>query len=400
MIIKSIKQVRGLANKRVLLRSDLNVPMKSGKILEDYKIVTSLPTIRYLLRHGSKIIIITHLGDPLKDQAEKTKERKPKGKNLKFSTKPLASKLEQLLGNKVKFVNDCLGEKVEQAVRNLKAKQVLLLENLRFYQGEENNDKRFAKNLAGLAELYVNDAFAVDHRNHASLSAIKKYLPAYAGLLVENEINNLVKIIKPAPPLISVIGGVKMDTKTRLIKQLFKKSHRLLIGGALANNFIAAHGFSIGQSVADKASIKLAQTLKNEKIILPVDVVVAKRYDSQEAWVKKVNQVAKNDLILDIGPRTVRLYAGYIKQAKTLVWNGPMGYFENEHFKYGTLSIARLVASRSTGSAFGVVGGGETVEALKMTKMIEYVDWVSTGGGAMLAFLAGERMPGLEGIVF
>jgi len=393
MFIKSIRQIKNLVGKKVLLRADFNVPIEKGKIKDDYKIITGLPTIRYLLRHKCKIIIISHLGEP-------NKNKKQKIKNKKYSIKPLVLRLSQLIGKKIKFVDDCLGEKVALAVNKLKFGEILLLENLRFYSEEENNDKKFAKKLAKLADIYINDAFAVCHRNHASVSAIKKYLPSFAGLLIESEVYNLNKILKPVQPLISIIGGAKIESKTVLINKLIKKSYRVLIGGALANNFIAAHGFNIGKSLADKISIKLAGKLKNEKIILPIDVVIAKKFTSKEAIVKNVNQVTKNDIILDIGPRTIKLYAKYIKIASTLIWNGPMGYFENEHFKHGTLTVARLIASRSTGTAFGVVGGGETVEALKMTKMMEYIDWVSTGGGAMLTYLAGERMPGLEGIVF
>ena len=201
--------------------------------------------------------------------------------------------------------------------------------------------------------------------------------------------------------MISIIGGAKIQTKIALIKNLAKCSRKILIGGALANNFIAAHGFNIGKSLVDKSSIRLARGLvkKHKNIILPVDVLVAKKMDGANFEVKPVNQVKSNEIILDIGPRTVKLYMSFIKQANTIVWNGPMGYFENEHFKHGTLAIARLIASRSTGSAFGAVGGGETIEALKMTKMENYIDWVSTGGGAMLTYLSGELMPGLRGIV-
>jgi phosphoglycerate kinase len=285
-------------------------------------------------------------------------------------------------------------------MNKFKTVKIVLLDNLRLNPGEEKNDKKFARGLAELAEIYVNDAFAVCHRDHASVSAIKKYLPSYASWLLENEIINLEKVLKPRQPLISIIGGAKIETKIALFNSLAKKSFRILVGGALANNFIAAHGFKIGKSLADKSSIKLAAGLirRCPNIILPVDVVVAEKVNSSQVRVKPVNQVKKNDIILDIGPRTVRLFAHFIKKANTIIWNGPLGYFENEHFKHGTLSIARLVAARSTGRAFGAVGGGETIEALKMTKMEHFVDWVSTGGGAMLAFLGGEKLPGLKGI--
>lgn len=380
--IKSIRNIKNLADKAVLLRADLNVPIKNGLIKSDYKIVAILPTIRYLLRHNSKIIIITHIG---KDN----------------TAKPVAGRLARLLGRKILFINESAGEKVKQATAKMMPKDIIFLENLRFNHGEEKNDKKFAKLLAEPADIYVNDAFASSHREHASLSAIKKYLPSYAGLLLEKEILNLNKILKPREPLISIIGGAKIQTKILLIKKLAKKSNRILIGGALANNFIAAHGFKIGKSIADKASIKIAAELakKYKNIILPVDVIVAKKINSKNIEVKPVNQVVKDDIILDIGPRTVKLFVSFIRHANTIVWNGPLGYFENKHFKHGTLSIARFVAARSAGYAFGAVGGGETIEALKMAKMEDHVDWVSTGGGAMLTYLGGEPMPGLKGIV-
>jgi len=382
MKIKSIRNVKNLAGKVVLLRADLNVPLKNGVVKSDYKIIAILPTIRYLLRHNLKIIVAVHIG-----------------KNN--TAKPVAKKLSRLLGKKILFVNKIVGGKVKATVAKMAAKDIIFLENLRFDPGEEKNSKKFAKQLASLADIYVNDAFAVSHRAHASVSAIKKYLPSYAGLIMEKEILNLHKILEPNKPLISIIGGAKISTKIALIKKLAKKSHRVLIGGALANNFIAAHGFKIGKSLADKASIKIASNLirKYKNILLPVDVLAAKKLNSKEVEVKAVNQVSKDDIILDIGPKTIKLFLSFIKQANTIVWNGPMGYFENEHFKHGTLSIARVVATRSTGQAFGAVGGGETIEALNLTKMENYIDWISTGGGAMLAYLGGESMPGLKGIV-
>lgn len=382
MKIKSIRNVKNLAGKIVLLRADLNVPIEGGLIKSNYKIVTILPTIRYLLRHNAKIIIATHIG---KDN----------------TAKPIAKRLGELLGEKILFIDESVGHKVEKAAAKMTAKDIIFLENLRFNHGEEKNDKKFARRLASSADIYVNDAFAVSHRNHASVSAIKKYLPSYAGLLLEKEILNLHKILEPKEPLVSIIGGAKIKTKIALIKKLAKMSFKVLIGGALANNFIAAHGYKIGKSLSDKASIKIAAELakKCKNIILPVDVIVAKKINSNNIEVKPVNQVDKDDIILDIGPRTIKLFVSFIKQANTIVWNGPMGYFENEHFKHGTLSIGRFVAARSTGSAYGVVGGGETIEALKMTKMGNYVDWISTGGGAMLTYLGEEKMPGLKGIV-
>lgn len=392
MKIKSIRDVKNITGKRVLLRVDFNVPIKEssrGKIIkDDYKIVAGLPTIRFLLRHKCKVIIATHLG-------------RPKGKPVKkYSTKPIANRLKSILGRRVKFVNQTVGLKVGTEVSKLKEGQVLMLENLRFERGEEKNNKKFARELARLADIYVNNAFAVSHRTHASLSAIKQYLPSYAGILLEQEIINLNKAVKPEQPLVLIIGGVKIANKIKLIKKFYKNTHRILVGGALANNFFVAHKLEVGKSVVDRQSIKFAKKFKRKNVILPIDVVVCSKKDgSGKPIVKNVYTVNKNEIILDIGPQTIRLFSSFIKKAKTIIWNGPMGMFEAGHFKHGTLGIARVVATRSGGSAFGIVGGGETVEALKMTKMLDYVDWVSTGGGAMLSYLGGEKMPGLKGIV-
>ncbi|MEA3463874.1 MAG: phosphoglycerate kinase [Patescibacteria group bacterium] len=397
MTIKSIRQIRikNLSGRKVFLRVDFNIPIENGKIKDDYKIIACLPTIRFLLRHRCKVIIATHLGRPLSRNTQRATH------NIKnFSIKPIAARLSKLLGKKVKFVDDCVGFKVGTEASKLKEGQILMLENLRFNKGEKNNSKKFAKELASLADIYINNAFAASHRNHASVSAIKKYLTSYAGILLEQELIHLNKILKPNKPLILVIGGVKIATKIKLIKKLYKRTSRILIGGALANIFFAAHKLEVGKSIVDKQSIKFAKNFKYKNIILPIDVIVSDKKDGTgKAIVKNVYTVKKNEIILDIGPQTVRLYNSFIKQAKTIIWNGPMGMFEQERFKYGTLSIARSVAARSTGHAFGLVGGGETAEALKMTKMFDYVDWVSTSGGAMLAYLAGDRMPGLTGLI-
>lgn len=373
----------------MLLRADFNVPMKEdGKVMDDYKIVAGLPTIRFLLRYKCKIIIITHLGRP---QGEREK---------KYSLLPVAKHLSRLLDKKIGFVDNCFGLEAGTAVGKMKPGEILMLENLRFAKGEGKNDKKFARQLASLADIYVNDAFANSHRKHASMAAIKKYLPSYAGLLLAEEVENLNKIIHPRQPLMAVIGGAKIGTKISFLKKISQKSFKVLIGGALANNFFVARKMEVGKSLVDRGSIKLAKSLKAKNILLPIDVVVSDRKDGRgEAEVKNPFKVNKNEIILDIGPKTMKLYCQIIKKAQTIIWNGPMGMFEARHFKYGTLSIARAIASRSRGRAFGVVGGGETIEALKMTRMDNYVDWISTGGGATLAFLSGAKMPGLKGIV-
>ena len=404
MTIKSIRNVKRLFGKKVFLRADFNVPVKNGKIEDDFKITASLPTIRFLLRYKCRVIIGTHLGRPLAQKSKKTKKQENKNE---YSIKPVAERLGELLGRKVGFVDDCVGLKVGTAISEMKEGSVLALENLRFHKEETENNKKFAKELVYPADIYVNNAFGASHRAHASVSAIKKYKPAYAGLLLENEILNLKKILRPRKPLVVVVGGAKIKTKLPMLKKIRGTAGKVLIGGALANNFLSALKYEVGKSLVDKKNIKLTKKIYSmykfagiKKFILPVDVVVSKRKDGGgKALVKNIDKVNKSDIILDIGPQTVKLFSKYIKEAKTIAWNGPMGKFEADHFRHGTLSIARVIAARSTGSAFGAVGGGETVEALKMTKMLDYVDWVSTGGGAMLAYLGGEKMPGLEGIV-
>lgn len=405
MHINSIRKAKKIRGKAVFLRLDLNVPVKKNKVLDDFKIAAALPTIRFLLRYDCKIIMSSHL--------------EPVGGEKNASLVGVAKRLSEMLGKKVKFIDDCIGEKAEKEADKLAPGELLLLENLRMHKGEKANDPEYAKKLARLVNkaagskakkiihkltgkepgIYVNDSFGVDHRNHASLSAIKKFLPSYAGLLVEKEIENLEKVIRPEHPAVAIIGGAKISTKIALIKNLLPKYDAILIGGAMANNFFAGHGLEVGKSLVSPEDIALAKKLKDKKIILPVDVVVSTGKEKGKIRHCKIDQVKKNEYIFDIGPETIKLYAKHIKGAKTLVWNGPMGKFENKHFSQGTLSVARLIGSRSSGAAFGVAGGGETMDALKQSQMLSYLDWASTGGGAMLSYLGGEKMPGLEGLV-
>lgn len=386
MSLRSINTLKNLNNKTVLLRVDFNVPLKAGKVEDDFRIRAGLETIDYLLAQEAKIVIIAHLGEPA-------------GKPVKnLSLKPVATRLQSLLKKPVKFLPLAIGPQVASAVNRLKPRGIIFLENIRFNSGELTNDPKFARELASLADIYVNDAFAVSHRAQASVGAIKKYLPSYAGLLLAKEVKALDKILKPKKPLVVLMGGAKISTKAPLIKKLLPSASQILIGGALANNFFKFQRLEIGKSVFDAGSeqeIKKffkGKTL-NQKIKLPLDVVVKRKKGG--AQVKSPLEVKKDDLILDIGPKTITLYSDYIKKANTIVWNGPLGKFEEKSFKHGTMSVARLVASRANGLAYGLVGGGETVTALKQTKMTEYVDWISTAGGAMLTYLGGGKMPGL-----
>lgn len=388
MRIRSLRQVKNLSGRRVFLRVDFNVPVVKGKIMEDYKIASGLESIKLLTKAGAKLIVATHLGDP-------------KRKSQAYSTRPLALRLKKLLKQPVIFCPAVSGPLLAKAASRLKPGQILFIENIRFHPGEKANDEAFARELASLADIYVNDAFAVSHRPQASVGAIKGFLPAYAGLLLEAEVKAFAKALKPQPPLVVVMGGAKISTKAPLISRLLSRASHILIGGALANNFFKYSGRQIGRSLYDSDS---AQFIKpfftrgrlNPKLLLPVDVVVS---SARGPRLKSPGSVKRNESIMDIGPATISLFAEKIKAAATLVWNGPLGKFEEPSFRQGTLSIARLIASRAGGPAFGLVGGGETVAALKLTKMEEYVDWVSTAGGAGLAYLGGEPMPGLEGII-
>jgi 3-phosphoglycerate kinase len=383
MKLKPIHDIKLVKNKTVFLRVDFNVPTAKGKIDDETKILAVLPTIRFLLRYRCRIILATHLGEP-------------GGKKITaLSCGFLAKRLNLILGgNRVKFVADIVGHKAEAAIKALKPGRIVFLENLRFDKREEMDDKGFAKKLASPAEIYINDAFSVCHRAHASISAIRRYLPSFAGFLLQKEIFNLDKIKHPAKPLIVLMGGAKIKTKINLIKNLRDKAAKILIGGALANNFFKAMGLEVGRSLVDSESVAIAKKLlADKKIVLPLDVTVNHQ---NVATVKLIDNINKSDVILDIGPQTIMLYSGIIKKARTIVWNGPMGAFEQTHYRHGTIALGQLIAARSRGKTFGVVGGGETLEALKKTKMDGYVDWVSTGGGAMLSYLGGEKMPGLE----
>ncbi len=387
MKLNSIEKAKGLKNKKVLVRVDFNVPLDGVKIKDDYRIKAALPTINFLIKSEAKVILIAHLGDP-------------KGQVVPaLSLKPVAKRLGQLIKKSVRFVPETFGYKADAEIAKMESGDVVFLENLRFHEGELKNDLKFAKRLAANADLYVNEAFSVCHRAQASVSAIRKALPVYYGLQLVEEVKALDKILKPVKPLIVIMGGAKISTKAPIIKKLYSLADQILLGGGLANNFFKYLKLEIGQSLVDeeiKAELKgfFQRGKLAKKIILPTDVVVKEK--NGQAKIKNVDHVLKTDAILDIGPETIALFSEYIRQAQTIVWNGPLGKFEENSYKYGTLAIATAVAARSTGKAYGLVGGGETVEALKQTKMEVYVDFVSTAGGAMLSYLGGEKMPGLK----
>ena len=387
MTIKSIRQVKSLKGKKVLLRVDFNVPLTSdGKVgsSEDYRIVKTVPTIEYLSKKGAKIIIMAHLG-------------RPDGKVVdKFRLDPVAKRLSQLLKKKVVKSNQILGSETEKKIEGMKNGDVLILENIRFDAREEKADKVFAKDLAMLGEIYINDAFAVDHRDQASVSTIQNYLPSYAGLLLEQEINHLTRAMKnPKRPLVVIIGGAKMETKIKVIKNFVKVAKKILLGGALANTVLHVMGVSVGKSPLDTAMFGEVKKLKltDNQIVVPIDGVMAKSYKSQTGRIDALADIRKDELILDVGPDTIKLYEKVLKSAKMIVWNGPMGLIETPFFAQGTTSLIKVLAKSR---AETIIGGGETVEMIRKMKLDKKFDFISTGGGAMLEFLEGKKLPGLK----
>lgn len=384
-------QNANLQGKRVLLRVDFNVPMKDGKITEDTRIIQTLPTIQYLLKQKAKLIICSHLG-------------RPEGKVVESMRMAAAAEhMGKLLKTKVQVMKDCVGPAVQKAAAGLKPGEILFLENLRFHIGEEKNDPAFAKQLASLAEIFVSDSFATAHRAHASTAGVTKYLPSYAGYLMQHEITELAGITQnPAKPLTVIIGGAKIDTKIGIIENFLGKANTFLIGGGLANTFLAAEGFNVGKSLYESQKITTAQEtlLAAEQLhvnfVLPSDVIVADEIkDDAETLDIPADDVIGEMKILDIGTKTIMAFADIIKKSKTVIWNGPLGLSEMKPFSRGTASIAKtLVESKGVKS---ILGGGDTIEAVKRLGYSENdFTFVSTGGGAMLEFLEGRVLPGVE----
>lgn len=377
-------------NKRVLVRVDFNVPLgNDGRVdeKEDWRLEAALPTIRYLLDQKAKIILLAHLG-------------RPGGKIVEsLRLNPVAQRLEELLGQPVVKLDDCLGQEVEERLKNIQAGEIFLLENLRFQAGEKNNQSDFAQQLAKLGEIYVNDAFGTIHRAHASIVGLPQYLPKCPGLLLEKEIKALSKILdEPIHPLVVIIGGVKISTKIKVIKNFLKQADHLILGGALANTVIRAKGFAIGKSVVEEEMVDEVKKLEltNTKLHIPVDVVASIDAQGQApSRIVPVGKTKEKEMILDIGPDTIQLFNRIISQAKMIVWNGPMGVFEVAKFASGSRAVARVVAQSS---AFSVVGGGDTITLLEQLNLIDKIGHISTGGGAMLKFLAGEKLPGIEAL--
>ncbi|GEA14761.1 MAG: phosphoglycerate kinase [Moorella sp. (in: firmicutes)] len=377
-----------LHNKRVLVRVDFNVPLEAGRVTDNTRIRAALPTIQYLIDHGARVILMSHLG-------------RPKGKvKEELRLDPVARELEGLLGRPVHKVNDCIGPEVEAAVAALKPGEVLLLENLRFYPEEEKNDPEFARKLASLADLYVNDAFGAAHRAHASTEGVAHYLPAAAGFLLQKEIETLGKALAdPERPFVAIIGGAKVSDKISVIRNLLTKVDTLIIGGGMANTFLRAKGYAMGRSLVEEDQVPLAQELmataeqQGVKMLLPRDLVVAQEFKADAPHqVVAASAVPDGWMALDIGPETAQDFANALTGARTVVWNGPMGVFEMEPFAHGTEAVARAVAAVD---GMTIVGGGDSVAAVEKVGVAAKIGHISTGGGASLEFLEGKALPGV-----
>ncbi len=387
---KTIKDVE-VSHKRVLVRVDFNVPLSpDGKVLDDFRIRAALPTINYLVEHQAKVILMSHLG-------------RPKGKVVEsLRMDPVAKKLSEISGFKVKKLDDCIGEEVKKEVFSMNDGDIILLENLRFYKGEKENDPEFAKELASLGELYVDDAFATAHRVAASTVGVAAYLPAVAGFLMEKEIESLTKILTaPEHPYVAILGGAKVSDKIGVIQNLMDKVDAFLIGGGMCFTFLKAKGYKIGYSLCEDEKIPFAKELleeakkRNIKVILPADVVsVPEVKETAPSKVVDIEEIPKDGIGVDIGPRTIENFKKVLSTAKMIVWNGPLGVFEIEKFAKGTYAIAEYLGELK--GVTTVAGGGETAAALRKFGADKKITHVSTGGGAFLKFLEGHSLPAID----
>ena len=385
-----------LHGKRVFIRVDFNVPLKDGVVTDDTRIRETLPTLKLAIEKGGRLVLASHLGRP------------KGGPDPKYSLKPAAKKLEDLLGKPVAFAADCVGAEAEGKSRGLKDGEVLVLENVRFHPDEEKNDEGFSKQLAALCDgLFVCDAFGSAHRAHASVVGITKFVKhSAAGLLMEKELAYIGKAISnPTRPFVAILGGAKVSDKIEVVENLMKIADAMLIGGGMAYTFFKAQGLTIGKSLVEEDKLDLARKIlaeakqKNFKLLLPLDNVVAPEFKADApATIAEVSAIPADQMGLDIGPKTIAAYSAEIAKAKTIVWNGPMGVFEMPAFAKGTLAIAQAVAGATNGGATSIVGGGDSVAAIHQSGLAGKISHISTGGGASLEFLGGRKLPGVEAL--
>jgi phosphoglycerate kinase len=378
--------VRG---KRALVRVDFNVPLADGKVTDDRRIVEALPTIRYLIDQGARVVLCSHLGRP------------KGGPDPKFSLAPAAARLSELLGQPVQQLGDCVGPAVEAVVATMKPGDVVLLENLRFHPEEEKNDPAFAQQLARLGDVYVNDAFGSAHRAHASTEGVSHYLPAVAGFLMEKELTFLGRALaNPEHPFIAIIGGAKISGKIDVIENLLPRVDALLIGGGMANTFFKAQGYAVGDSLVEDDRLDMARAVlarAGRKLVLPVDVVIADAFSAEaRTRIAGVDEVPAGWRIMDIGPATIERFNQELATAKTVVWNGPMGVFEMQPFAAGTVAVAEILAESK---AMSIIGGGDSAAAVEQAGLAGKMTHISTGGGASLEFLEGKELPGVAALL-
>ena len=386
---KTVRDI-DVSGKKVLVRCDFNVPQdENGNITDTRRIVGALPTIKYLIEHNAKVILCSHLGRP---KGEVKKE---------FSLKPVRDELSRELGCEVKLADDIVGESAKALTSNMKEKEVVLLENVRFDKREEENDREFSKELSSLADIYVNDAFGTSHRAHSSTAGVAEFLPAVSGFLIEKEIKFLGDSLNnPQRPFVAILGGKKVSDKISVINNLIDKVDTLIIGGGMAYTFLKAKGLNIGSSICEEDKLDLAKELlekakaKNVELLLPVDVNAAKEYDKDaESKIVSADKIEDGWMGLDIGPETIKKYEEVLKNAKTVMWNGPLGVFEFEKFATGTNEIARILGNID---AVTVIGGGDSAAAIEKAGFADKMTHISTGGGASLEFLEGKVLPGID----
>ena len=378
--------------KRVLVRVDLNVPVENGVVTDATRIERMAHAITEIADKGAKVILLSHFG-------------RPKGRDLKNSLKPVAAEVAHIIKRPVKFVDDCIGETAERSVAAMKNGDIVCLENTRFHPGEEKNDPAFVAALAKLGDIFVNDAFSVSHRAHASTEGLAHVLPAYAGRTLQAELESFEKVLdKPARPLTAIVGGAKISTKLDLLGHLLQKVDVLIIGGAMANTFLLAQGKKVGKSLVEANLVETARKIMDEakiakrELVLPVDAAVAEKFEAlAPSRVVDIDRVGEKDMILDIGPRSIEQVVSLLARSKTLVWNGPFGAFEMEPFDTGTVEVAEAAAElTAAGKLVSVAGGGDTVAALNVAGVVDRLTYVSTAGGAFLEWLEGKALPGVE----